>query len=193
MCWEINLAVGQQHRLIQKLVIARRGVEISHDDVEQIDAPPAFVVVRDRAGAAVGFVQFIRRIDQRRLDQRRRRHGIGVQAFVILHKNRRRARRVRAGHARAAHINVIIVNRRPGDGRFVRRGGRCRRGNPSSRRDQIRLDASVLARAAAGKIRHRVRAVGVKPVGFRQCSRRIFRCAGGNHVFGRRPGCPWFA
>ena len=41
------------------------------------------------------------------------------------------------------------------------------------------------ARAAAGKIRHRVRAVGVKPVGHRQRARHIFRRAGGDHIFAR--------
>ena len=159
----------------------------------QIDAPPAFVVVRNRAGAAVGFVQFIRRIDQRRLDQRRRRHRVGVRALVILHKHRRRARRVRTGHARPAHEDVIIVNRQPRNRALVRRGGRCGGSNPASRRDQIRLDAAVRARPAAGKIAHGVRAVGIKPVSHRQCACDIFRCAGGNHVFGAGPGCRWFA
>ena len=55
----INLAVRQQHRLIQILVEARRGIDVGDDDIGQIDAPPAFVVVGNRTGTTVGLVQFI--------------------------------------------------------------------------------------------------------------------------------------
>ena len=180
----IDLAVRQQHRLIEILIIARRGVKVGHDDFGQIDAPPAFVVVRHRAGTAIGLVQFIRRIDQRRLDQRRRGHRVGVRSLVILHEHRRRARRVRTGHARAAYVNVEIINRRPGNRGLVRCGGRRGGGDPASRCNQVRLDAPVRARPATGEIAHRVRTVGIKSVGQRQCARNILRSARGDDVFG---------
>ena len=117
---DINLAVGQQDGLVHVLVIARGGAEVGHDDIGQGDAAPAFVVVGDRAGAAVQLIQLVGRIDERRLDQRGRGHRVRVRALVILHKDGRGAGGVGAGHAGATHIDVIVVNRGPGDGRFVR-------------------------------------------------------------------------
>ena len=108
-----------------------------------------------------------------------------MQALVILHKNRRRTRRVRPRHARSTHIRVITVNRRPDDRGLVRGCGGCQRGDPGARRHEVRFDAAVFAGTAARKISHRVGAVVVKPVGLREGSRDILGSAGGDHIFAR--------
>ncbi len=120
---EINLAVGQQDGLVHVLEVARGGAEVGDDDVGQGDAAPSFVVVGDRARAAVQLIELAGRVDERRLDQRGRWHRVRMQAFVILDENGRRAGGMGSGHAGATHIHVVVVNRGPGDRRLVRGGG----------------------------------------------------------------------
>ena len=148
-----NLVVGQQHGLVNELVIARGG-----DQGRQVDAAPAFVHVRDGHGV-VRVVHVRGGIDQGGLDQGRGGGGVGVGGPVVLDEHGRRARGVRAGLAGAAHVEVIVRNQPPGV--VVVGIDRTQRGDPGARGDHVRFDASVFARAAAGEIRHGVRAFGV--------------------------------
>ena len=170
----VRLAGRQQIGLIDKLISPRRA-----DNLRQVNATPAFVHVRHRPFSSAR-LQSDCRIDERGLDQGGRWRGAPVGLTIILHEHRRCPRNVRTRLARAALVLVVIVDGQPRV--FVRRRLRLQRRDPSARRDHIRLEAAVFARAAARKIRHRVFPVGinekVEPI--------IFRRTGGDDVFARR-------
>jgi hypothetical protein len=96
----------------------------------------------------------------------------------ILHKDCRRAGDVRPGLTRAALIHVVVGNLAPGvvvigiDG--------TQRGNPSAGRGHVGLDAPIFARAATGKIRHRIRAIAVDE----EVGATVLRGSGGDDIFG---------
>ena len=66
---------------------------------------------------------------------------------------------MRPGLACASFVNVIVGNDCPG--KVVIAENRSQRRYPSTRRRNIRLDASIFARAAAGEIRDHIDAIAV--------------------------------
>ena len=167
----VYLAVGEQVGLVNELDAAGRA-----DDLRQVDAPPALVLIRRRIWAKAIAADIDRGIDQRSLDQRGRRRRVAVGFAIILHEHRRRTGRVRTRLAGAALILVVIVDGQPGV--FVGRGSGLQRGDPGTWRHHVRLDPPVFTRAAARKIRQRVLAVGVN----KKIRTIVLGRAGGNHV-----------
>ena len=169
-----SLANGQKVGLIDELKAPWRT-----DDLRQVDAAPAFIVVRYWPRAAF-VVHIDRRIDQCRFDQCGRRRRIAMELAIVLHEHGRRARSVRARLARAALVLVEIVDAGPRV--LVRRRFGLQRRDPGPRRRDIRLDAAVFTRPTAGKIRHRFLAIRVN----KKVEPIVFGCAGGNDVLANR-------
>src|SRR5439155_7659978 len=103
----VSLAGRQEIGLINELEAPWRT-----DDLRQIDAAPALIVVWHRPRAAT-VVHIHSGIDQCGFDERRRRRRIAVGFAIILHEHGRRARSVRARLARAALVLVEIVDAGP--------------------------------------------------------------------------------
>ena len=170
----INLAIRQQHRLIQILV----GPQTQHD-FRQVHPAPAFLHVW-RGARAEPIAQVDGGMDQRGFDQSGRGGWQGVSLAVKLDKDRRRSRDVGGRLARAAHVQIILVDRQPGVPVLAKR--RTQRGNPGPRRHHVRFDPPVFARAATGEISHRVRSGDV----IEEIDPIVLRSAHGNDVLGHR-------
>ena len=124
----------------------------------QVNHSPALIHVWNRTGPEA-VIQVKSRIDQRGFDQRRRRQRVRMRLAIILDKDRRSPGDVRPSLAGAALVLVSRRNGAPG----IRVTGRLRlkRSDPCAGRHDIRFDAAILARAAAGEIRHRIRPISV--------------------------------
>ncbi len=167
-----DLSIGQRRGLVGEIECQRR-----IDKCGEVDSPPAFIHVRNGVGAE-GVIHIRRGIDERGFDEGRRGSRVGVMLPVKLDENRRRPGRMRTGLARSALVLIQGIDGRPG---VLVGGGRGLKGrNPRARGDDVRLDASILAWAAARKIRHRIGAVIIN----KQIKPIIFRSTGGDDVLG---------
>ena len=170
----VNLPRRERHGLIHEIILP-----VGADDLREVHAAPALVVVRHRAGLN-RVIHVHGGIDQRRLDHRGRRRRAVVLGAIPLHEDRRRAGHLRAGLARAALEQVVERNVRPRE--LVIANRRTQRGNPSAGRDHVGLDASVLGRAAARKVRHRLLPEVVDEI----VEAIVLRRAGGDDVLRHR-------
>ena len=143
----VALSGGQQFGLID--VFTRHARK---HQARQINAAPAFVVVRRWLGAK-GVIHVHRRVDKRGLDEGRRGRADGESLPVILDEDRRSSGNVWSRLAGAALVHVVGRNIRPGI--VIVAEGRTQRGDPSSGCDHVWLDTPVFARTAAREIRHR--------------------------------------
>ena len=157
------------------------------DHIPEVKPAPAFVHVRDRAGGegTEGRVRdrghVDRAVHQGGLRDRRARIG-SRRVPEVLYEQGRRAGDHRAGHARAAAVDVERVDVLPAPVRV--RLARERGRNPSARSNDVRLDPAVRGRAAAAEADRCVEVIG-RP-GARRRDRRpeVQRGAGRDHVFG---------